>query len=85
MRAIVCDRIGSLEDLAVGELPRPEPGTGEVLVRVRAAALNFPDLLMPQGKYQYSGEPPFAPGMEAAGTIDALGEGVTGLQVGMVP
>lgn len=82
MRAIICEKIGSIEDLKVGELPKPEPGAGEIRVRVHAVSLNFPDLLMPQGKYQYSGEPPFAPGMEAAGTVDALGAGVTGLEVG---
>ena len=62
MRAIICEKIGSIEDLKVGELPKPEPGAGEIRVRVHAVSLNFPDLLMPQGKYQYSGEPPFAPG-----------------------
>ena len=82
MKAMICEKIGSLDDLVIGELPTPEPGPGEVLVKVEAAALNFPDVLMPQGKYQYAGEPPFSPGMEAAGTIAALGEGVTGVSVG---
>jgi NADPH2:quinone reductase len=82
MKAIVCETIGSVDDLVLGELPKPEPGPGEVRVRVAAAALNFPDVLMPEGKYQYAGTPPFAPGMEAAGTVDALGEGVEGVAVG---
>ena len=82
MKAIVCDKVGSVDDLRIGELPDPEPGPGEVLIDVHAAALNFPDVLMVEGKYQYRGEPPFAPGMEAAGTVAKLGEGVEGLAVG---
>lgn len=82
MRAIVCAEVGRLDDLRVGELPLPEPGPGEIRVRVHAAALNFPDVLMPEGKYQYKGEPPFAPGMEAAGVVDALGAGVEGFAPG---
>jgi len=82
VRAIICEKIGSVDDLVVGDLPLPEPGAGEVRVRVHAASLNFPDLLMPQGKYQYSGKPPFAPGMEAAGVVEKLGDGVTGVQIG---
>lgn len=82
MKAIVCTKIGSIDDLIIGDLPRPEPGPGEVLVKVHAAALNFPDVLMPQGKYQYAGDPPFAPGMEAAGVVEALGSGVEAVAVG---
>ncbi|WP_417518531.1 NADPH:quinone oxidoreductase family protein [Minwuia sp.] len=82
MKAIVCEKIGSVDDLKVGDLPKPSPGEGEVLVQVKAASLNFPDVLMPEGKYQYAGEPPFAPGMEAAGIVAALGEGVSGVSVG---
>lgn len=82
MRAIVCETPGSLGDLRIGDLPLPVPGPGEVRVKVHAASLNFPDVLMAEGKYQYRPEPPFAPGMEAAGTVDALGEGVAGVAVG---
>ncbi|WP_416896221.1 MAG: NADPH:quinone oxidoreductase family protein [Minwuia sp.] len=82
MKAIVCSKIGSIDDLTVGDLPKPSPGPGEVLVQVKAAALNFPDVLMPEGKYQYAGEPPFAPGMEAAGIVAELGPGVSGVSVG---
>lgn len=82
MKAMICETIGSLDDLVIGELPEPSPGPGEVLVKVEAAALNFPDTLMPQGKYQYAGKPPFSPGMECAGTVAALGEGVSGVAVG---
>ena len=56
----------------------PKPGPGEVLVRVKAASVNFPDLLLTQGKYQLKLEPPFTPGMDFSGIIDTLGEGVTG-------
>ena len=56
----------------------PVPGPGEVLVRVKAASVNFPDLLLTQGKCQLKLEPPFTPGMDFSGIIDTLGEGVTG-------
>ncbi|MEH6486994.1 MAG: NADPH:quinone oxidoreductase family protein [Hyphomonas oceanitis] len=56
----------------------PEPGPGEVRVRVKAASVNFPDLLLTQGKYQLKLEPPFTPGMDFSGIIDKLGPGVTG-------
>ncbi|MBA3941894.1 MAG: NADPH:quinone oxidoreductase, partial [Sphingopyxis sp.] len=60
------------------ELPLSEPGAGEVRVRVRAAAVNFPDLLMTRGDYQLKPELPFVPGLEFAGEVDAPGEGVVG-------
>jgi NADPH2:quinone reductase len=58
------------------ELPVPEPGRGEVRVRVEAASLNFPDLLMLKGEYQFKPDPPFTVGMDLAGVVDAVGEGV---------
>ena len=64
--------------LALGEVPAPRPGKGEVLIRVEAAAVNFPDTLIIQGRYQAKPAFPFAPGGEVAGTIEALGEGVAG-------
>ena len=67
----------TLEDGAV-----PEPGAGEVRIANRAAALNFFDILQIQGKYQIKPPFPFTPGAEAAGTVDAVGPGVTGLAVG---
>jgi len=67
---------------ALADLPVPEPGPGEVRVRVRAASVNFPDLLMTRGDYQLKPELPFVSGLEFAGEVDALGEGVTGWQVG---
>ena len=67
---------------ALADLPVPEPGPGEVRVRVRAAAVNFPDLLMTRGAYQLKPDLPFTPGLEFAGEVDAVGEGVAGWQIG---
>jgi NADPH2:quinone reductase len=61
----------------LADVPLPEPGPGEVRVRVRAAAINFPDLLMTRGDYQLKPELPFVSGLEFAGEVDAVGEGVT--------
>ncbi|WP_349358624.1 NADPH:quinone oxidoreductase family protein [Stappia sp.] len=76
MKAVICDRLGPPEDLTIAEIAAPEPGPGEVLVAVQAAALNFFDTLIIQGKYQFRPEPPFSPGAEFAGTVTAIGEGV---------
>lgn len=82
-RALVCRTIADdLSGTAIEVLPSRGPGPGEVLVYVRAAALNFPDLLTTQGKYQYKPELPYVPGMEAAGVVAAVGEGVTRVAVG---
>jgi NADPH:quinone reductase len=67
----------SLTDVAA-----PEPGAGEVRVKIEAAGLNFPDLLMLKGEYQFKPEPPFVSGMDFAGTVEALGRGVSRLAVG---
>ena len=82
MRAVVCDRLGDPSVLKILEQPIPEPGPGQVRVRVHAAALNFPDVLMVAGGYQHKPALPFVPGMEAAGEIDALGAGVAGFERG---
>ena len=82
MRAIVANAIGSPEDLTIEDLPDPVPGPGEVLVDMKATAVNFPDLLVIEGKYQIIPPHPFVPGKEGAGTVAALGEGVDGLSVG---
>jgi NADPH2:quinone reductase len=68
--------------VALADLPVPEPGPGEVRVRVRAAAVNFPDLLMTRGDYQLKPDLPFVSGLEFAGEVDAVGEGVSGWQAG---
>lgn len=83
MRALVVEALGpDFSGTGLKELPLPEPGPGEVRVAVKAASLNFPDLLMTEGKYQLKPELPFTLGMELAGVIDAVGEGVTDLAPG---
>ncbi len=82
MRAITCKTLGSPKDLVIEDWPTPEPKAGEILVNVHAAGVNFPDLLMIAGKYQDKSEPPFIPGNEAAGIVEAVGEGVTHLSAG---
>lgn len=76
MRAVVCHRYGPPEDLVVDEVPDPVAGPGQVVVRVRAAAVNFPDVLLIDGKYQLKIPPPFTPGSELAGDVLAVGDGV---------
>jgi len=82
MKAIVCRRYGPPDTLELTDLPAPVAGRGEVRIAVQAAALNFPDLLMIEGKYQHKSDFPFSPGMECAGEIVEVGAGVTGLTVG---
>jgi NADPH2:quinone reductase len=82
MRALLCESHGPAEMLAIRDVPEPTPGPGELLVTVRAAALNFFDTLIIQNRYQTKPALPFSPSAECAGTIAALGEGVTGWQVG---
>lgn len=82
MRALVCPEIGALDRLAIGELPDPTPGAGQVVIDVHAAAVNFADLLVMQDLYQFRATPPFAPGMEGAGVVTAVGDGVSDVAVG---
>lgn len=83
MRAIVCERFGGPEAVALREnWPEPEAGPGEVKVKIAARAVQYVDVLMVAGKYQFRPEPEFVPGGEAAGEIVALGEGVTGFKIG---
>src|ERR1700742_5408826 len=77
MRAVVCHAYGPPEDLVVDEFVDPVPGPGQLVVRVHAAAVNFPDVLMIEGKYQVKAPVPFTPGSELAGEIIAVGEGVS--------
>lgn len=82
MRAVVCSELGPAEKLSLVDLPDPVPGPGEVVLDVRAAALNFPDTLVIEGKYQMKPELPFIPGGEASGVVSAVGEGVAGVPIG---
>ena len=82
MKALLCHRHGPAEDLKLEELPDPSPGPGEVVVAVTAAALNFFDTLIIRGRYQTRPAFPFSPCAECAGTVAALGEGVTGWRIG---
>ena len=82
MRALVCQEFGPPEQLTLGDLPEPEPKAGEVLINVEAAGVSFADTLMIRDLHQNKHTLPFAAGMEAAGTIAKLGEGVSGLAVG---
>ena len=83
MRALVVEQLA--EDYAgcvLKEIPTPEPKPGEVRVRVKAAAVNFPDLLQTRGEYQHKPALPFIPGLEIAGEVEALGEGVDRFHIG---
>lgn len=82
MRAIVCSELGPPSKLAVADIEDPIPAPSEVVVDVVAAGLNFPDTLIIEGKYQFKPDLPFTPGGEAAGTISAVGDGVSHLSVG---
>ncbi|MEM1090802.1 MAG: NADPH:quinone oxidoreductase family protein [Pseudomonadota bacterium] len=82
MKALLCEAYGPPESLKLTELATPEPGPGEVLIKVNAAALNFPDLLFVSGQYQVNIPPPFIPGLEAAGTVEAVGAGVCAVATG---
>lgn len=82
MKAVVVRELCEPKDLIIEDVPDPEPKKGDVLVRVSAAALNFPDVLMIQGKYQVKPPLPFTPGLEVCGTVEALGEGAEGFEIG---
>ena len=82
MKAVVCKAWGLPETLVVEDLPTPSPKAGEVLIQIHAASVNYPDVLMIQKKYQIQPELPFIPGSEVAGTVAALGEGVTNVKLG---
>lgn len=77
-----CDQPVGVDALTWRESPTPHPGAGQVLIAIEAAGLNFPDLLIVEGKYQIKPPLPFVPGAEYAGRIEAVGEGVTHLQPG---
>ncbi len=82
MKAVLCKSNGLPENLVIEEIPAPVPGADEVLVDVHASALNFPDVLMIQGKYQSQPAFPFSPGGEMAGVVAATGAEVTAFKPG---
>lgn len=83
MRALVVEELAAeYAGCRVKDLPDPKPGPGEVLVRVRAGAVNFPDLMQTRGEHQHKPPVPFVPGMELAGDVEAVGEGVTDFRPG---
>lgn len=83
MKAVVCKELGLPEKLElVSDWPEPAPGEHELVVDVKAAGLNFPDVLMIQGKYQHQPEMPFVPGGECAGVVSAVGNKVSRFKVG---
>ena len=82
MKAVRCNAWGPPDSLVVEDIAAPVPQAGEVLIDVRAASVNFPDVLIIQKKYQIQPELPFTPGTEIAGTVRALGAGVANVAVG---
>jgi NADPH2:quinone reductase len=82
MKALICTAWGGPDALAMGELPSPSPGAGELLVGVHACGLNFADTLMIQGKYQERPEFPFSPGLEVSGEVLETGAEVHGFEAG---
>ena len=82
MRALVCKEYGPPEKLLIEAHSDPVPGAGEVLVDIKAAGINFPDVLVIAGKYQVKVPTPFIPGNESAGIVSAVGSGVTQYSVG---
>lgn len=77
MKAILCTHFGTPDELELADIPRPVAGPGEAVVRVKAAALNFFDLLIIAGKYQHKPPFPFSPASEFAGIVESIGAGVT--------
>jgi len=82
MQAWICSELSGPDALTWQDASTPEPGKGEVRIAIKAASLNFPDLLIVQGKYQMKPPLPFVPGAEFAGVVEAVGEGVKHLAVG---
>ncbi|MFT5589980.1 MAG: NADPH2:quinone reductase [Bradyrhizobium sp.] len=82
MKAIVCNAWGLPDTLVIEELPDAVPGPGQLAIEIRAAGVNFPDVLIIQNKYQFKPALPFTPGSELAGIVLAVGEGVTRYKAG---
>jgi NADPH2:quinone reductase len=82
MKAVLCKAYGPPESLVVEDVVSPDPGSGEVVVSVKAASVNFPDVLIIQNKYQFKPQLPFSPGSEVAGVVKTVGDGVTTVKPG---
>lgn len=82
MKAAVVEKLEGPDSLVIKEMEIPSPEAGKVLIDVKYAGVNFPDILITQGKYQFQPELPFAPGGEVAGIVEAVGEGVENLKTG---
>ena len=82
MKALLSTAPGGPEMLELTDLPDPVPGPGQLLVQVKACAINYPDVLIIEDRYQFKPPRPFAPGGEIAGVVEALGEGVAGWSTG---
>ncbi len=82
MKALLSYETGGPETLRIGEIDKPEPGKGEIVVAVKACAINYPDVIMIIDQYQFKPPRPFAPGGEVSGIVDSVGEGVTDFKAG---
>ena len=82
MRALICNAYGSTDELLIEERDDPIAGDGQLAIDIKAAGINFPDILSIAGEYQDKTPPPFIPGNEAAGVITAVGKNVAGYAVG---
>lgn len=82
MKAIICKEFAPLDQLEYGDMPDPQATGDQVVIRVEAAGVNYPDGLLVQGKYQSRPDRPFVPGMEAAGVVHAVGPDVSGIKPG---
>jgi len=82
LKALLCKQFGPPESLVLEDVPSPKPGAGEVVISVKAASVNFPDVLIIQNKYQFKPPLPFSPGSELAGIVKEVGEGVSNVKSG---
>ena len=82
MKALLCKQFGPPESLVLEDVPSPKPGPGEVVISIKAASVNFPDVLIIQNKYQFKPPLPFSPGSELAGVVKEVGPGVTHVKPG---
>jgi NADPH2:quinone reductase len=82
MKALLCKQFGPPESLVLEEVPSPKPGAGEVVISIKAASVNFPDVLIIQNKYQFKPPLPFSPGSELAGVVKEVGAGVSNVKPG---